>query len=315
MSKAHRHRFFLGLILVSLALAVVGPFSPTPALSQAEPTGLTDVTLAIYPEYDDPLKLGYPTVLVMLDGQIQGAKPPTKVRFLVPKDAQMYSAGSGPRERYQPPSPLNRGASGIEGWDEISYDLKTEFFVVEYYAPVQTTAQKDFVATFRSLYPVTGLEVTVQEPRRATGFSAQPGVQAVTERRDTDSQGFKTTSYTYGGLAKDQDLSFNISYFKESLEPSLGGGGGGGGGSSDSGLLVFVIVIGVLVVGAGLYWALKKPSRPPARRDIRRQKTKAPVRASAPPPTAGKARFCTQCGERLSGSPRFCPGCGAKLRQ
>lgn len=164
---------FAFIFLLALLLLPVKLIHTTPALAQSEPSGLSSVILSVYPEYDDPYNLGYPTVLVMIEGYIENAEPPATIRFLVPKDAIMYSAGSGPRDRYVG-GPPERRASDIVGWDEISYTLVTDYFVVEYYSPIQSTAQKDFSAGFIPLYPVDGLTVLMQQPRRATKFGVSP---------------------------------------------------------------------------------------------------------------------------------------------
>jgi len=104
----------LRFIIVCVLAVFSTLLSITAALAANEPTGLRNVVLSVYPEYDDPLKIGSPAVLVMLDGQIEGAQLPATIRFLVPVDAIMYSAGSGPRESYvggasQPKSVRSRG--------------------------------------------------------------------------------------------------------------------------------------------------------------------------------------------------------------
>ena len=170
------------LAIIAILVAIAGPFLSRPALAESEPTSFRDVVLSVYPEYDDPLKLGYPTLLVMLDGQIEGASAPTNVRFLVPRDAFMYSAGSGPRNKYVG-GPPNRKASDVDGWDEIGYELKTSYFVVEYYAPIQTSPDKAFSASFIPLYPINGLTAIAQEPRQAANFSVAPQSQPVRQRQ------------------------------------------------------------------------------------------------------------------------------------
>lgn len=81
--------------------------------------------LSIWPEYDDLAQLGYPSVLVILEGEIVSDNIPATIRFLVPSDAVMYLVGSGPRDEYIGATP-ERKASDITGWDEISSALFTE---------------------------------------------------------------------------------------------------------------------------------------------------------------------------------------------
>ena len=147
-----RNLALCGVMTVVLLLA-----SPLGAITShaAEPLGLKNVTVNVNPEYDDPLQLNVPSLLVSMDGEIVGATSPVTIRFLVPANATLYSAGSGPRSQYIPPTPVpNRKASTtVPGWDEISYDLKTQFFVVEYYQPIATTQPARSISyDFRPLY-------------------------------------------------------------------------------------------------------------------------------------------------------------------
>jgi len=86
LSKINRFRFCVALFVIVLTVIVL-PL-PTFAQSGGEVTGFKNVKLWIYPEHDDP------RLLVMLEGQITGAQPPVRVKFLVPSAAEMYSAGS-----------------------------------------------------------------------------------------------------------------------------------------------------------------------------------------------------------------------------
>ncbi|MBM2832697.1 MAG: hypothetical protein HW414_1749, partial [Dehalococcoidia bacterium] len=178
---------FLAVSLAATLLAFASPFI-TPAFAADEPTGYRNVLLSVYPEYDDPLGLRYPALLVMVEGEIQGTAPPTTVRFLVPEDARMYSAGSGPRDKYIG-GPPDRRPSDIAGWDEISYQLKTNYFVVEYYLAIPTSPDKAITAEFIPLFPIDRLTAIVQQPRRATDFKAVAQTQPVSQRQSTDPEG------------------------------------------------------------------------------------------------------------------------------
>lgn len=278
---------FLITILVVLGLV---PLSPV--MADGEPTGFRGVVLSIYPEYDDPIQLGYPTVLVMLDGEIVGAEAPVTIRFLVPEDAVMYAAGSGPRDQYVG-GPPDRRASEINGWDEISYELKTNIFVVEYYVPIPSTPDKSFSAVFIPLYPIDGLTVLVQEPKQASDYQIVPQSQPLSQQKFTDTQGFDTWNYTYSTLESGQELAFSITYTS--------------GASSAGPVIATVTIVGILIAGFFIFRALRKPSygsRATRRREAARARTEQ----------SGGARFCSNCGARSENADKFCPECGTKLR-
>ncbi|MBI4295359.1 MAG: zinc ribbon domain-containing protein [Chloroflexi bacterium] len=293
------------LAIITILVTIGGPFFLKPALGDTEPTGFRDVTLSIYPEYDDPLKLGYPSLLVMLDGQIEGTAP-TTVRFLVPQEAAMYSAGSGPRNKYVG-GPPDRKPSDVEGWDEISYQLKTDIFVVEYYIPITTSPDRSFDSAFIPLYPVNGLTVVVQEPRRSQNFSVVPQSQPIRQQQFTDSERFIIHQYIYNTLQSNQSLSFALSYVKNDTAPSLAPGS-----SSNKGLIGVGVIAGVVLFGIVLYRVATRSSRRysrPVRRRINR--------VIDPPPDSktASARFCAKCGAELEGAERFCHECGARQRE
>ena len=309
--KNNRGRHGMPILLITMAIwtLVVGVVSASPVVAQVMPLVFKDVKLSVYPEHDDMLNLGASSLLVMIDGEIEGLAPPVAVRFLVPSSALMYSAGSGPRERYVG-GPPDRKTSDFEGWDEISYTLQTNVFVVEYYMPIADTQPRVFSGDFIPLYPVNGLVADVMQPRETVNFSVQPGKAPVSRLEFVDSQGFNHRQYTYDSLASREALGFSLSYAKK---------------ESSSSKMVFIVIlalVGIGLIGGILYWTLRK-SQPDSRSDRRRQdraarksgdKDAVPLKEPVGRRSAGRIRFCSECGAELDGSPRFCPDCGFQLR-
>jgi hypothetical protein len=285
------------------------PAQPSTVVAQTtgEPPGFKNVTLWINPEYDDP------RLLVMLQGQLDGATAPVKVKFLVPSQAEMYSAGSMDAQGNYSGGPPERAASAIPGWDEISYELKTNTFRVEYYnGIIPSQADKSFSYEFRTLYPISDMKVIVQEPLRSSNYTVNPdGPKAM------DNEGFTTHTITLQGLQKDQPVKFEMKYSKTDPHPSLFKPGPtstpNGQSRSSSPLFVIVgIVLLVIVVGGGIFWYVRagtspKKRQPAVKNSARTGRKKASV-ASAKP------RFCTRCGQPVGATAKFCPSCGNKLR-
>ncbi len=284
--------FFLA---ASLLFAAAGK-SVALAQNANEPTGFKNVKLWIYPEYDDP------RLLVMLEGQIAGVPAPAEVRFLVPSAAEMYSAGSIDAQGKYSGGPPQRESSSIPGWDEISYEVTTDIFRVEYYDPIIFgQPDKTISYEFRWLYPIADLEVVVQEPRHASNFSVVPAGQAF-----VDSEGFNSYRYNYSGLNDGPPLHFEIAYTKSDTNPSLAVGGSG---TSSSSLVVIIAVVLVVLAAGGFFWLRRpRPKTRAARRQSARDAAARVAKGNKP-----KARFCSQCGQPIEGSERFCPYCGAKL--
>jgi len=282
-------------LLVPLVLAAValGGLIRLP-LSAAEPASFRSVQLWIYPEYDDP------RLLVMLEGKVVGASLPATIRFLVPAAAEMYSAGSMDAQGNYSGGPPARKASAISGWDEVSYELKTETFRVEYYDPiVPVEPDKKFVYEFRTIYPIADLSAVVQQPLRAENLMVLPKENSTSRLED-----FNVLMYSFKNVAPADPLKWEIAYTKADPHPSLlEQGAAAPAASGTNGWLIAGMALAVVALGAGIWWAVRPGARPET------------VRSRATRRTGNRpaARFCRQCGYRLERPSRFCPKCGGRL--
>lgn len=240
--KKSIHNFLLFLVAIGLVLGTSDAYHSL-AQTEEDPIGFRNVRLWINPEYDDP------RLLVMLEGEITGAKPPVEVRFLVPSTAQMYSAGSMDAQHQYTGGPPDRESSQIPGWDEISYQVTTDTFRVEYYdASIIGQTSKRISYEFLRLYAISDLNVMIQEPLNSSDYSVSPAGRLI-----TDFEGFTVHSYDYLDLDLDSPLSFEISYTKTDPDPSA---------SADLWLVVFV----VLVLGAVIGFVLLRNRAPRAKK-------------------------------------------------
>lgn len=290
------------LLLISIAIGLIFVIASTTwALAQGEnePTGFNNVHLWIYPEYDDP------RLLTILHGQIAGAEAsvenPATVRFLVPSTAFMYSAGFfNPQGNYvrggfvDPTKSIGvdpypeRQSSEIAGWDEITFTIDTNSFVVEYYDPIIIgNEDKTIDYEFHFLYPISDFAVVIVKPPESTNFTVSPQGTLGT---DTFLSGYPALFYSFNDLIVDEDspLQFDISYSES-------------GGIST--LLVVGIVCGVsaAIVGGFLVIRRAKQKALAERRPVRMSKKKAK-----------RQGFCRQCGKQLDRPSPHCPYCGAK---
>ncbi|MBI2850341.1 MAG: zinc ribbon domain-containing protein [Chloroflexi bacterium] len=286
-------RYWL-LLLVAVTSLALGRHTQT-ALAQTdnETVRFKNAALWIYPEFDDP------RLLVMLEGNLDGAEAPVRVRFLVPAIAEMFAAGSKDAQGEYSGGPPDRKASEIPGWDEISYELKTNTFRVEYYdSSIFGRPDKTISYDFRTISPISNLRVTVQQPKKSTNFSVTPrGVVGA------DGEGFTTYSYSFNNLTADADpLHFEIAYTRAETKPSISPGGGLSTG------LIIGLALGVIVIGAGIVWILKarQTQRVPVR-ESRQQRRQAARKGGS-----GNL-FCTRCGQQIAASDKFCPYCGNKV--
>lgn len=288
------------LFLALLSIALIIPAAPS-VLAQDQPEiTLKNATLSLYPEYDDALNLGVPSLLVMFEGEIISDGLP-RISFPVPIDAQMYSAGSGPRSQYRVGAALDLyGTSNITGWKQVSFNPNSNYFVVEYYLPLQSGTDRTLNFDFRTLYPVSGMKVIVQEPGRASNFKVAPAGTS-----GPGPEGYKIHTYDVPSVSPEQPLLYDITYTKNDNRPTFGGGGGG---SSNNSLIL--IVIGAIVVLGILFFLVPQFRGKPQPVTSRSQRRQA-VKVSRKIP--GNHKFCRYCGKPIQGTDRFCPSCGQPL--
>lgn len=304
-----KYYFLLSMLVISAAFTLARA-SSAPVKALDEPTELTNVVAYIYPEYDDALKLNTPSLLVRLQGEVGGVTLPTTIRFLVPTTAFMYSAGSlDGSGRYVNlfGAPVRIPSAEVEGWDEISTEITNSTFIMEYYDPViGVQPDKTINYEFRPLYPITDLKILVQEPLTSSNFSVDPVADSKFISTDSFSgRQFSFHQYNRNDLATGDVITFNITYTKSDLAPSVENANSGSSGISS----IVWIILGVLVlIAIGIYFALRiKSNKRKSKRIDRRARMAGPSKKKRL-----RARFCAQCRQPLESSDAFCPGCGAK---
>jgi hypothetical protein len=284
MKRLKRFRFCLSVIALLVFLA---GSSPAYAQTDSDNISLDNVHLWLNPEYDDP------RLLVMLEGQIADFQSPITMRFLVPAEAEMYSAGSMDAQGSYSGGPPDRIASSIPGWDEISYVVQTQVFRLEYYDPIITgQPDKSISYEFLRLYPISSLQIIIQEPRAASNFSVSPAGQPY-----VDSQGFNTDIYSYSNLAVDTPIEFQITYTKSDTRPSLSITDTGTSKLPVAAIVILALALAIAIV---FFWRRKSGVQ---NRAARKQTA-----------SQNRNRFCPQCGKPVAGSDKFCAHCGASLR-
>lgn len=306
-----RYLLLLAVLMVIVAAGRHG--QPAFAQSSNETVGFKNVVVLVNPEYDDP------RLLVMMQGNI-AATPPVRVSFLVPAAAEMNSAGSkDAQDNYAKyPGTLDRNPSEISGWDEISYQLVTDTFRVEYYDPsISGQPDKSISYDFRTISPIGNLRMVVQQPKKATNFAVTPRGNA-----GIDGEGFTVFSSYFNNVSAGAPVHFDIAYTRSdpnpSISPSSGISGGtvaAPGGGNNTGLIAGVVV-GVILIGVLGVWILKsgQPKRVPVRggNNQPRRGARSLQKRSSNQGGAGN-KFCTRCGHPVDASDKFCPSCGTKV--
>jgi len=297
-------------ILLTLLFGITLVLSLLPLggdLSAAEPVSFQQVKLWVYPEYDDP------RLLVMLEGRIVGTTPSSAIRFLVPADAEMYSAGSLDAQGRYSGGPPVRNPSNIPGWDEISYEVKTDTFRVEYYdSVIRGSPDKTISYEFRTLYPISDLSVIIQEPLRSTDFNIKPKADST-----APVEGFTGHLFSYQNVTPDRPLRFEITYTKSDPHPSILPTPTGQSQTvpqttaTDTGanLVIAGVIVVIIVVAVAVMVGRKSFRGKPKKTHIKPVQQPRPAKEDS-----ASLRYCPDCGTRLERPSRFCPECGAKLK-
>ncbi|MCX5759204.1 MAG: zinc ribbon domain-containing protein, partial [Candidatus Hydrogenedentes bacterium] len=231
--------------------------------------------------------------------------------------------------------PLPQGARGIQAtaqdatgalltqpWEivggKLSYTLPQAGFQIEYYVDRPPAGnQRELNYTFEAPYAIQALEITVQQPARATGFAVTP--QPASSYQGDDGLTYYRINRT--NLTSGEKVPITIRYSKAdqafsvapqtSSAPSAAQSLPAAAAPTGPSTLAYALIgLGLAVLaGAAAYWFVQ-----------RRAATSQPTRRTRPSvapqaPVSGKAIFCTQCGRQLKPEDRFCASCGSPRKK
>lgn len=280
-----------------------------PVAAQTPVPRITEASLRLWPEYDDP------GLLVIFSGTFAATTAfPQTVAFPIPANARNIQA------TYQDAT----GGLITQAWQivdgKLTYNLPVPGFHIEYYVDRTPSGNERAIThVFEAPYAIQALTVTAQQPARATGFSLTPAPEQTLLGED----GLTYHTFNRANLAAGEKLEINLRYTKTdsglsspqlaipSTTPSAPAAAPAS--STPTNWLPWLLIgIGaVALLGAVVYWlvtqrrAEQPVATPPARQAVRRAEGAT---------TGGPAAFCTQCGAALRPEDRFCAQCGTRRR-
>ncbi len=307
-------KFGLAAFLVVLLVALVAL-----PVSAQEPVRLQNMTVSLWPEYDQE------GVLVIYRGSLAEDVPlPVTLRFLIPKEAGKPAATAGVdatgQFRYRSYQLADAGE-----FLEVSYTNPYREFQMEYYYnPLAITGTlRSFVYEFRADYAVDNLTVEVKEPAGAQNLNLTP----VATGTGTDFDNLPLQKYALGAFSAGQTFRFSASYektdprltseilgleppgtaeFEDVARPS---------GSQNVVAYILLGAAGTLLLGAAVYAIVQGRKRPKPQPVQARPAGTKPRRAGPPRPAQSGAGYCHQCGAKLKPGALFCANCGAKVKR
>jgi hypothetical protein len=298
------------LLLAALCVAAIGP-----ALAQEPDPTIRDATLQLWPEYDDP------GLLVIFSGDFGDTVTfPHEVAFPLPAGARGIQA----TEKQADGQLINQAWQTVNG--NLVYTLPGPGFHIEYYIDRPPSGdQREIAYSFQVPYAIDSLDVRVQQPARATGFSMTPAAESTTVEAD----GLTYSLLQKANLKPDEKLDIVLDYTKTDLglsQPAsapdttlpaaeaLSQPAAAPSASFGSWLPWLLIGIGLAALAAAaVYWFSRgrvAPATAEAGTHGRQSATRRPA------PTPGPANqalpsYCTQCGRQFRPEDRFCANCGA----
>jgi hypothetical protein len=302
----------------------------TPALAQdtqpaaAETATLTDLQIALWPEYDRP------EMLVIYRGLFAPDTPlPVAVEIRLPArigqpTAVAYVDEAGQRFNQQHTTRVE------DDQLVVSFELTTPGFQLEYYddLPKDSAGMREYAFTYAADYPITALNLEFQVPPTADAFTLDPPGDSVI----TEGDGLAYHLVRKGPLAGDETLNWTLAYQKGDEEmtasgfvqaPTPAAAAPTTSDSDNSTVLIFLVAFVALVaVGAGAYWVGRRAqSIPESAPPPKRQKRRGSGKGSASPPQRlslsdlEEAAYCHKCGTQLRHDSEFCHKCGAEVRR
>jgi len=301
----------LGLGLLVL-LAALRPWLPADA--QGPAITVQSASLRLWPEYDDP------GLLVIYAGALADTVAlPTQVAFPLPDGARGIQAtvqdSSG--------SLLNQPWEIVDG--TLTYTLTQASFHIEYYLDRPPSGdQRELSYTFQTNYAVAGVEISIQQPARATGFSVTPQPEGSSVGGD----GLTYFRISRANLTPGDSIPLTIRYTKtdqgfsiapvstESSQPAAQPGAAASAQSAAPNRWLPWLLIGfglVTLAGLGTYWYLSQRRSVEPVRDAKSGRVR-PAGPVARAMQGANPAFCTQCGRQFRPDDRFCAHCGAPRR-
>ncbi|MBE9503382.1 MAG: hypothetical protein IME96_04335 [Proteobacteria bacterium] len=196
------------ILLLSGFLFFLTLFPDPAAASEME---LGRMRVAIWPEYDDP------GVLVIYDGRfVDDGSFPTETSFFLPKGAIISDACSlSPRGQHFCQLFKQKNVGDM---DEVRLKLPFPNFYLSFHVDLFAGDDpvRDFIYKVKTSHRVRKLEIDIQEPLRAEGFTVTPEPQK-TELVD----GFKHYRFYIDNQDMGADMPFEIKYKKDDNRPSV----------------------------------------------------------------------------------------------
>jgi len=307
--------FAVFALIVSLCIPATVR-AESPAITQQAQVAIQNLEIDIWPEYDRP------GVLVIYRITLASTvKLPADLTLRIP-----LTAG-------QPSAVAEQTANGLfnvqydntakdGAYQLVRFTTTLPQLQVEYYDPGLSVngSTRSFNFRWPGDYPVTDLQVKVQQPRTASKLALAP--QTGTSGMGSD--GLLYFNVPIGKVNSGDTFELNISYQKnddiltqsaafESVTPVVPAPTGPASQFNINQSLPWLLgVLGLLLIGGGIFWYMRAGNFAKSAPAASHRHARA---ASSEDQAAGQAAFCHQCGKKSGTGDVFCRSCGTRLRK
>ncbi len=299
------------LLAILVALFVL---APAIAGAQGAPLTVQQARLSLWPEYDDP------GLLIILNGSfaVSGQWAEQPVKFPLPANARNVQA------TVQQDTNLLTVPWERQG-ESLVYTLPGPAFHVEYYVDLDRTANERVIQyNFPAPYDMQRLDVEIQQPARATGFSVTPAATAAGPSQD----GVTYYRLTREGVKAGENIAITVKYTKtdqglsasaaQAATPVVAGAVPSSTRSATDPLtLVAWVLVGAgaaALAGVAVYWYVTRRQTAPVTTNRPQPRSERGNDRRSKRGSGGSAGFCPACGTAYRVDDRFCAQCGAARR-
>lgn len=291
-----------------------------PAQAQQAGGTLSDLQIAVWPEYDQP------AVLVIYDGTLDaGVSLPQQIRLPIPAEATVHAVAYRSEEGQLLTLPW-----AVETTDQgpvVVFETEEPRFVVEYYADIiAPPPQRSFDLPLALPAAASQVTLSLRQPTGASNIRIDPALASA----GLDSLGNPQYTGSLGAGEAGETIRLAVSYDKASAAPSVVVAATpspeeepAAAVQADSGTLpdwvpvAIGVGLGLVVAGGAIYLINRSRQASGDTRQARRRKARQAGRGREPreprPASAdtGQDQFCRQCGQKFTATDRFCRNCGA----
>ena len=298
------------LPLLVLALLL---FPPSLVLAQTDPPAIEQMTIEIWPDFDQP------AVLVLITGFFpEGTPNPTEVTLPLPNGADIHVVAVYTEDDVL----TDQGVEYTTGDNVVTFSTPGTGFRLEYYVPYETLGnQHSFNYTWLADIPTNELTLMIQEPFAATSLTTNPTAVNVTEEKGLTYHTLPPQPVP-AGTPFSVDVTYTMSSPQLTVdsqvpedtavtnpEPAPPSATSSTSFLDNINWPLVLAGAGLLLIIAAVIWQITS-SRSGSKRPVKPKRQTGSTKSAK-----GAAKYCHECGQPLQPGDKFCRECGTAVKK